>query len=137
MPEWNKGDKVEGLDVDGLWYPGTIGTVRKDGTYRVNWAGKWADTYSVRMPAAKIRSPEAGRTAGGGPAKPKRKFYKGVKVRAKRAGSGDWLAARVDTVHKDGTNTLEWLSLQAPRPRCTGSRIGLPRRWCLTSDVGS
>ena len=77
MSRWIKGSKVEALDEDGVWYPGTIGAVHRDGTYRVDWAGKWADTYSARMPAAKIRSPENGRTAGGGPAKPKRKFYKG------------------------------------------------------------
>ena len=73
MPEWNKGDKIEAQDLDGVWYPGTIGTVHKDGTYRVNWAGTWADTYSARMSAAKLRSPESGRIAGGGPDKPKHK----------------------------------------------------------------
>ena len=41
MPKWTKGAKVEGQDEDGQWYPGTIGTVHRDGTYRVNWQGKW------------------------------------------------------------------------------------------------
>ena len=64
MPKWTKGAKVEGLDEDGQWYPGTIGAVHRDGTYRVNWTGKWADTYSAHMPAAKIRPRRAGRDVG-------------------------------------------------------------------------
>ena len=64
MPKWTKGAKVEGLDEDGVWYPATIGTVHRDGTYRVDWQGKWADTYSARMPEAKIRPRQSGRDAG-------------------------------------------------------------------------
>ena len=61
MPKWTKGAKVEGLDEDGQWCLGTIGTVHRDGTYRVNWQGKWAATYSAHMPEAKIRRRQSGR----------------------------------------------------------------------------
>ena len=70
------------------------------------------------MPAAKIRSPEAGRTAGGGSDKPKRKFYKGMKVQAQRAGKGDWLAVdeknRIQVPPDDPSYTLKlvWLTEQ-------------------------
>jgi len=49
-------------------------------------------------------------------------FYRGAKVRAQRAGSEEWLAAVVRTVHRNGAYTVEWLSKQAPAP-------GKPRKY--------
>ena len=55
MPKWAKGQKVLDLDDDGKLYNASIGLRHKDETYKLNWEGKWADTFTDNVPDDKMR----------------------------------------------------------------------------------
>jgi hypothetical protein len=59
------GAAVEGQWTDGRWYPGKIGAINADGTFRVNYND---GDVSRSLPAAKVRLRHAGAThhSGGG-----------------------------------------------------------------------
>ena len=47
----------------GKWYRAKIGLVHKDGTYRVDWLGKFVETYTDKVPQTHIRTRKTGRSA--------------------------------------------------------------------------
>jgi hypothetical protein len=59
------GDLVSAQWDDGSWYPGKIGAVNADGTYRVNYTD---GDVSKALPARKVRArkPSSGGSSGGG-----------------------------------------------------------------------
>lgn len=56
------GDKVYGMWTNGKWYPGKIGKINADGTYRVNYND---GDVSPSLPARKVKPRTPGSSAGG------------------------------------------------------------------------